>query len=321
MSTAALQLELIAVKQQLAQAQLIQDKSDTANKFAENAQAKLLEQMEKNYTIANRVQAEKAKRQESDHYIKGLRDQMREATTRAMRVASELEREKTKNTELRNQMARSKKNKLERLRPYNYDDNDDSDLEQDEDEDDDDDEKETENIEQQPEENNAAPQQATDNTENSDPQLSKMTKPKRKRKFKRGKKKRRKQQQQPGSTTTGVVVPRLTRRPSTSSSHRASHRGHDSEKLRLAKSHSTDLFHRLADAKRSAKTARGESEGKYSKRRRSNVAVMIVRVLLISSFLFYCFLLNHSFQTNPNKITNCFQLILSITTTLLLSSL
>jgi hypothetical protein len=179
MSTEALQLELIAVKQQLAQAQLIQDKSDTANKFAENAQAKLLEQMEKNYTIANRVQAEKAKRQESDHYIKGLRDQMREATTRAMRVASELEREKKKNTELRNQMARSKKNKLERLRPYNYDD--DSDLEQDD-------------------------------------------------------------------------------------------------------------------------------EGKYSKRRRSNVAVIIVRIVFISSFLFYCLLLNYSFQTNPNRITNCFKL-------------
>ena len=52
--------------------------------------------------------------------------------------------------------------------------------------------------------------------------------------------------------------------------------------------------------------------GKYSKRRRSNVAVMIVRVIFISSFLFYCLLLNHSFPTNPNKITNCFKLILSI---------
>ena len=47
---------------------------------------------------------------------------------------------------------------------------------------------------------------------------------------------------------------------------------------------------------------------KYSKRRRSNVAVIIVRVLFISLFLFYCLLLNHSFQTNPNRITNCFQL-------------
>jgi hypothetical protein len=48
--------------------------------------------------------------------------------------------------------------------------------------------------------------------------------------------------------------------------------------------------------------------GKYSKRRRSNVAVIIVGIVLISSFLFYCLLLNHSFQTNPNKITNCLKL-------------
>ena len=38
------------------------------------------------------------------------------------------------------------------------------------------------------------------------------------------------------------------------------------------------------------------------------VAVIIVRVVFINSFLFYCLLLNHSFQTNPNSITNCFQL-------------
>ena len=49
---------------------------------------------------------------------------------------------------------------------------------------------------------------------------------------------------------------------------------------------------------------------KYSKRRRSNVAVIIVRTVFIGAFLFYCLLLNHSFPTNPNKITNCFKLIL-----------
>ena len=48
--------------------------------------------------------------------------------------------------------------------------------------------------------------------------------------------------------------------------------------------------------------------GKYSKRRRSNIAVIIVRIIFIGSFLFYCLLLNHSFPTNPNKITNCFKL-------------
>ena len=55
-------------------------------------------------------------------------------------------------------------------------------------------------------------------------------------------------------------------------------------------------------------------DGKYSKRRRSNVAVIIVRIIFISPFLFYCLLCNHSFQTNPNRTTNCFQLLLSITT-------
>ena len=35
--------------------------------------------------------------------------------------------------------------------------------------------------------------------------------------------------------------------------------------------------------------------------------VIIVRVIFMSSFLFYCLLLNHSFSTNPNKMTNCFQ--------------
>ena len=42
----------------------------------------------------------------------------------------------------------------------------------------------------------------------------------------------------------------------------------------------------------------------------AGAAVIHVRIVFISSFLFYCLLLNHSFQTNPNKITNCFKLIL-----------
>ena len=54
--------------------------------------------------------------------------------------------------------------------------------------------------------------------------------------------------------------------------------------------------------------------GKYSKRRRSNVAVIIVRMIFNGLFYFYYLLLNHSFQTNPNRITNCFKLFLSITT-------
>ena len=48
--------------------------------------------------------------------------------------------------------------------------------------------------------------------------------------------------------------------------------------------------------------------GKCSKRRRSNVAVIFIKIVFIGLFLFYCLLLNHSFQKNPNKITNCFEL-------------
>ena len=56
--------------------------------------------------------------------------------------------------------------------------------------------------------------------------------------------------------------------------------------------------------------------GKYSKRRRSNVAVIIVGIFFISSILFYCLLLNHSFPTNPNSITNCFKTYSLLFTTL-----
>ena len=61
-------------------------------------------------------------------------------------------------------------------------------------------------------------------------------------------------------------------------------------------------------------------QGKYSKRRRSNVAVIIIRVIFISLFLFYCLLFDHIFQTNPNSDTNCSKLfsLLQLTTTLLL---
>ena len=52
------------------------------------------------------------------------------------------------------------------------------------------------------------------------------------------------------------------------------------------------------------------SDAGVFKRRRSNVAVIIVRIVFIRSFLFYCLFFNHSFQTNPNRMTNCFKLIL-----------
>ena len=44
---------------------------------------------------------------------------------------------------------------------------------------------------------------------------------------------------------------------------------------------------------------------------------IIVRIVFISSFLFYCLFLNHSFPNKPKHVyTNCFQLILFLFTTL-----
>ena len=48
------------------------------------------------------------------------------------------------------------------------------------------------------------------------------------------------------------------------------------------------------------------------------LVVTIVRIVFISSFLFCCLLLKHSFQTNPNSMANCFKLILFLFTTTLL---
>jgi len=83
----------------------------------------------------------------------------------------------------------------------------------------------------------------------------------------------------------------------------------------------TAIFVAMADGKEREYYPRPSGTGEYSKQRRSNVAVIHVRIVFICSFLFYCLLLNHIFPTNPNKITNCLKLILSIynfTTTLLL---
>ena len=38
------------------------------------------------------------------------------------------------------------------------------------------------------------------------------------------------------------------------------------------------------------------------------LVVIIVKDIFIRSFLFYCVLYNHTFQTNPNSITNLFKL-------------
>ena len=52
-----------------------------------------------------------------------------------------------------------------------------------------------------------------------------------------------------------------------------------------------------------------EEEVSILKRCRSNVAVIIVRIVFYSSFFFCCLLFNHSFQTNPNRMTNCLKLL------------
>ena len=84
------------------------------------------------------------------------------------------------------------------------------------------------------------------------------------------------------------------------------------EDMSICKVHTVEIMHCLEADGLYGADVRAQLDGKYSKRRRSNVAVIIVRIDFISSFLFYCLLLNHSFPTNPNRITNCFQLILSI---------
>ena len=103
-------------------------------------------------------------------------------------------------------------------------------------------------------------------------------------------------------------------------------RAQASDRTKTKEERAADEFENMKEKEEERKKrARGdydhdEDEGKCSKRRRSNLAVIIVRIIFIGSFLFYCLLLNHSFQTNPNSITNCFQLfsLLQLTTTLLL---
>ena len=78
------------------------------------------------------------------------------------------------------------------------------------------------------------------------------------------------------------------------------------EAMQVHGGHGVSQYSKLSGMYRQLRTIR--LAGKYSKRRRSNVAVIIIRIVFISPFFFCCLLLNHSFQTNPNKITNCFEL-------------
>jgi hypothetical protein len=106
MAAVAATRELLLVKRQLTEERERHKESEEAERNAEAAHARLIEQMEKNYAVAQRVHAERARREESDHFAKGLREQMRSATARAVKVASEVEKEKSENSKLRNALAR-----------------------------------------------------------------------------------------------------------------------------------------------------------------------------------------------------------------------
>ena len=110
--------------------------------------------------------------------------------------------------------------------------------------------------------------------------------------------------------------------------HQTKHLVEMTQNIEQAVEHSTQELLQTLETKHMQETTRFKKEhesniqnGKYSKRRRSNVAVIIDRIVFIGPFLFYCLLCNHSFQTNPNRITYCFKLLslyLQLTTTLLL---
>ncbi len=101
-----LMAELLSVREQLARERRARKQHADQDARAEAAQQALLAQVEKNYAVAQRVHAERARREEGDHYIKGLREQMRSAAARAVQVASELEREKAEHAKLRAQLAK-----------------------------------------------------------------------------------------------------------------------------------------------------------------------------------------------------------------------
>ena len=77
-----LMAELLSVREQLARERRARKQHADQDARAEAAQQALLAQVEKNYAVAQRVHAERARREEGDHYIKGLREQMRSAAAR-----------------------------------------------------------------------------------------------------------------------------------------------------------------------------------------------------------------------------------------------
>ena len=80
-------------------------------------EAKLMEQVEKNYNIAQRVEEEKIKRTEVEHTLKRTREQMKMATQRAVDVSRLLDNEKKNGRKLEIEIERSKENRYVYRRP------------------------------------------------------------------------------------------------------------------------------------------------------------------------------------------------------------
>lgn len=275
MSAAAATKELLLVKRQLEVERERHKESEAKERDAEEIHARLMEQMEKNYKVAQRVHAEKAKREESDHFLKGIREQMRSATARAVKVASQLEKEKAENAKLRNELARMRSRMIREKSSSKVGVAIDSDYEM-------------EGYESYPEMNNGEDasedysiddferisagedreedertiikdmddrQQdiANKNETDSDPVPRKKKKG---RKIKR--KKRRPKSVGRPDRKTGSANQSSRIRPRTAIMKPKN----IDEKLRLAKSHNADLFRRLADAKRQVRAARAESDSK-----------------------------------------------------------
>ena len=71
--------------------------------------------------------------------------------------------------------------------------------------------------------------------------------------------------------------------------------------LQIYRAQLSDIETRCNDISGEIEASSNDETRKYSKRRRSNVAVIIVRIVFISSFLFYCLLLKHNFSNKPKQ--------------------
>lgn len=83
--------------------------AETPSAGSDEVAGGLIQQMEKNYELAQRVHQERARREEAEHFAQGLRQQMQAVTSRAIKTARELEKEKARCTDLHRELAKLKK--------------------------------------------------------------------------------------------------------------------------------------------------------------------------------------------------------------------